>query len=223
MTFDEIIGYIKTTNLLVANKEMILAIILTLLLAVLISIIYRINYRGDDFQIKFARSLILVALAAAMVIMTIKIDIVLSLGLVGSLSIIRYRTTVKDASDMVYVFWSLAVGIGCGAGAYLAVLAGSFILVITSFLLSRIKTVRETVLLEIEANTDNKQIFEEVRKFIIKKYKRCNTKMCDISLDVQKCIMELSVNPDLMNEISHEIDEIEGIKMVKLYRQGHRL
>ena len=104
---------------------------IALLCGVVIYAVYRIFYRGSCYSENFNLLLLLTTLITTFIIMTISANIVLSLGMVGSLSIIRFRSAVKDPLDVGFLFWSVAVGITCGAGLYqIALLCTVFIAVI---------------------------------------------------------------------------------------------
>ncbi len=120
-------------------KLMIISIILLVVFAVLIRIIYKKTYRGVMYSKTFGTSLSLAVLITGFIIMTISSNVILSLGMVGALSIIRFRTAVKDAMDITYMFW--AVGLGISAGAGLFFIAALLFIVVTVFLLITAKEV----------------------------------------------------------------------------------
>jgi uncharacterized membrane protein YhiD involved in acid resistance len=100
--------------------SIILAMVISLLMGVYIALIYRKAYQGVLFQKSFAMTIVLVTLVTTMVIMVISGNLVLSLGMVGALSIVRFRAAIKDPLDIVYVFWAVGVGIANGV-AYFSV------------------------------------------------------------------------------------------------------
>ncbi|MDR2524846.1 MAG: DUF4956 domain-containing protein [Oscillospiraceae bacterium] len=97
-------------------SSVVLALIASFLISMLVLLIYRLTFRGVIFSKAFALSLPLLAMITAMVIATISSNLMLSLGMVGALSIVRFRTAVKDPVDTVFMFWAIGVGIVCGAG-----------------------------------------------------------------------------------------------------------
>ena len=104
---------------------------IALLCGLVIYAVYRIFYRGSCYSENFNLLLLLTTLITTFIIMTISANIVLSLGMVGSLSIIRFRSAVKDPLDVGFLFWSVAIGITCGAGLYqIALLCTVFIAII---------------------------------------------------------------------------------------------
>lgn len=108
-----------------------IALGLALLLGLGIAAVYRYTHRGLNYESSFLSSLVLLSPIVTLVMFFIRGDLVLSLGLVGSLSIIRFRTPIKDSRDMVYLFWSIVVGLGCGTQHWLySILASLFIALI---------------------------------------------------------------------------------------------
>jgi len=109
----------------------IVSMFASLICGLLIALIYRQAYEGVLFQKSYAITIILVCLVTTMVIMVISGNLVLSLGMVGALSIVRFRAAIKDPIDIVYIFWAVGVGIANGV-AYFSVsfIASIFIAII---------------------------------------------------------------------------------------------
>ena len=90
------------------------ALLVSVLLGLGIAAVYRYTHRGLNYESSFPSTLVLLAPIVTLVMFFIQGDLVLSLGLVGSLSIIRFRTPIKDTRDMVFLFWTIAIGLGVG-------------------------------------------------------------------------------------------------------------
>ena len=100
----------------ISLSEILVAIALAFVLSLFIVFIYRITYAGVSYSRSFIGCLIMLSMVTTVVILVISSNVVLSLGMVGALSIVRFRTAVKDAADTAFLFWSIATGIICGAG-----------------------------------------------------------------------------------------------------------
>lgn len=100
----------------ISMGEILVAITLSFLLSLFIVYVYRITYAGVNFSSSFAGCLIMLSMVTTLVILVISSNVVLSLGMVGALSIVRFRTAVKEATDTAFLFWAIATGIICGAG-----------------------------------------------------------------------------------------------------------
>ncbi|MEK4630021.1 DUF4956 domain-containing protein [Solibacillus sp. FSL R7-0682] len=98
------------------------------LLGVFIYFVYKKTFNGVVYSHSFNISLMIMSLATALVIMGISQNVLLSLGMVGALSIVRFRTPIKDPMDLIFLFWSVVVGILCGAGFIPLAAIGSVII-----------------------------------------------------------------------------------------------
>ena len=99
--------------------QMLASLGVAFLLGLFILVIYKATFRGVLFSKGFAFSLVLLSMVTALVIRTISSNLALSLGMVGALSIVRFRTAIKDPVDTVFMFWAITAGIMSGAGLYL--------------------------------------------------------------------------------------------------------
>ena len=117
-------------NLFTSSKDLTLTqIILNIAVAAVIGFFiflsYAISHRGTIYSKKFNASLVIMTVLTATVMTVIGNNIALSLGMVGALSIVRFRTAVKDSRDTVYIFWTIIIGICCGVGDYVVASIGS--------------------------------------------------------------------------------------------------
>ena len=100
----------------ISMTDALVAIALSFALSLFIVFIYRATYAGVNYSRNFTGCLMMLSMVTTMVILVISSNMVLSLGMVGALSIVRFRTAVKDARDTAFLFWAIATGIICGAG-----------------------------------------------------------------------------------------------------------
>lgn len=112
-------------------EQILIRITMTLLLGFLIFISYEIAHRGTIYSRKFNVSLVMLAVLTGTVMIVIGNNIALSLGMVGALSIVRFRTAIKDSRDTMYLFWAIIVGICCGVGSFFVAAAGSTAVFVT--------------------------------------------------------------------------------------------
>lgn len=109
------------------------------ILGFLIFISYMISHRGTIYSKKFNVSLVVLTVLTSMVMTVIGNNVALSLGMVGALSIVRFRTAIKDSRDTVYIFWTIIVGICCGVGDFIVASIGSSFVFILFLILGAIK------------------------------------------------------------------------------------
>ncbi len=100
----------------ISATDAIVAIALSFVLSLFIIFIYRVTYAGVSYSRNFANCLLMLSMVTTVVILVISSNVVLSLGMVGALSIVRFRTAVKEPTDTSFLFWAIATGIICGAG-----------------------------------------------------------------------------------------------------------
>ena len=116
-------------------KDALISLILAATVGLIISQLYKYTHRGLNYEHTFMASLVLMAPIVSVVMLYIRGDLVLSLGLIGSLSIVRFRTAIKDTRDMVFLFWVIAVGLGAGTYNWSVVVVSSiFIMLIVAAL-----------------------------------------------------------------------------------------
>lgn len=108
--------------------DTLLGLGLSFLIGLFIFIVYKKTFSGVMYARGFNLSLVSLCMITTLVIMAVTSNIILSLGMVGALSIVRFRTAIKDPMDIVYLFWSIAAGIVTGAGLYLLAIIGSLVL-----------------------------------------------------------------------------------------------
>ena len=116
-------------------------------IACFIFLSYRISHDGSIYSKKFNVSLAALTVITTTVMIVIGNNLAMSLGMVGALSIVRFRTAVKDSRDTVYIFWTIVAGICCGAGDYLTASVGSAFVFVLMLLLGRIRNDNRVLLI----------------------------------------------------------------------------
>lgn len=119
-----------------STLTIIVSVVLAFLVGLGIAMVYRMNFRGVMFSSNFMLTLVLMTLITTPVVMCIKDSIQLSMGMVGALSIVRFRTAVKDPLDTAYMFWALTMGILLGAGLHLIAVIVVLCISVLMFVLS---------------------------------------------------------------------------------------
>ena len=112
-------GVVEEFTGTISTGDLFLSLIIAFVCAIFITYIYKKTYTGVSYTKSFVLSIILLSMVTSLVIRTINSNLALSLGMVGALSIVRFRTAVKDPVDTIFMFWAIAVGIMSGAGLYL--------------------------------------------------------------------------------------------------------
>jgi len=215
MTINDIFknDFIEQTTGALSLLEMSLTLLIALALGLGIFWIYRRTFQGVMYSKTFNTSLVVLSLISATVIVGVTNNLVLSLGMVGALSIVRFRTSIKDPMDVVYMFWSIGSGIIAGAGLY--VLAFVSFLLIAGVLLafSSIHIKLEPFLLIVNFNeeTDEVKMMESIQKTA----SRCKLKSKTRIPGNTELTMELKIKAD-DSDLVREIQEMTGVTRVAL-------
>lgn len=191
----------------IAAREVVLVLLITTVLALYIFFIYRILTRKTFYNKSFNITLAVLALITAGVIMTIQSSIVVSLGMVGALSIVRFRTAVKDPMDLVFLFWSISIGIICGARLFVIAVLVSIFVTLLLFVLDKMPVVKAPKILVVNANGLDAEdsILEIVEKFCAY-YK---VKSRSLSAEQLDMVVELRIK-----EEKELVSELNGLKSV---------
>ena len=188
-------------------KEVLISLGAATLLALYIFFIYRLVTKKTFYSKTFNISLIAMAIITASIILTIQSNIVISLGMVGALSIVRFRTAIKEPLDLVFLYWSISIGIICGAGLLTIAVILSLLMSIVVLVMRKYPMRKQSMLLVVNSTKpeNDKEIMNIVRKY--SKYGRIKSKnMTDSKLDM---IIEVKVDEE--SELIHEVLTIDGV------------
>ncbi|TYO70889.1 DUF4956 domain-containing protein [Rossellomorea marisflavi] len=141
----------KTTSFSLTDS--IIGLVVAFLIGLFIYVVYKKTFNGVIYSHSFNISLLIMTMATALVIMGISNNVLLSLGMVGALSIVRFRTPIKDPMDLVYIFWSIVSGILCGAGFIPLVVIGSVLIGLVLLVFVNKITVENPFLLIVKADS----------------------------------------------------------------------
>ena len=175
MTFSDIF---KSSFVDSSTDLTVLQTSITLLLAFLVGFfifqIYKKTYQNVVYTKSFNLSLVMMTVITSLVIMAVTSNIVLSLGMVGALSIVRFRAAVKDPMDIVFMFWAIASGIVIGAGLFLLALVGTILIGLILFIFN-INMKNETpylLLINFSQESDEVQVINKIKskvnKYLVK-------------------------------------------------------
>ena len=177
------------------------------LLGIYLFFIYRIVTINAFYSKHFNVSLILMCIITAAIIVAIQSSVVVSLGMVGALSIVRFRTAVKDPLDLIFMFWSISAGIICGAGMpSLAIMLSLFVTVLVLIFIC-CPELRKSMILVINAS-DN-QCAEEIFKTVKKYDRRYRVKSRNLTKENTDFILETRVGD--YESLLEDLNEIEGV------------
>jgi len=192
--------------------DVVISLLMTFFISMLIFWLYKKSFRGVLYTHSFNISLVMVSLVTSLVIMTISTNLILSLGMVGALSIVRFRTAVKDPLDIVFMFWAIAVGIANGAMQFQLAIVGSLFIAIVILFLTRIKMQNNPYLLVLHYNSNFEDEILNQLNSIIKSYK---IKSKTVSSNLVELTLEVRVRKNNMDFVDN-ISKIPNIKDIGL-------
>lgn len=215
MTFNDALKQSFISNFNTADigvKAVIITISITLLLSLYMFFIYRIICRKNFYDKSFNISLAALAIITAAIIITIQSSIVVSLGMVGALSIVRFRTAIKNPLDLVFLFWAIAIGIICGTGLYHIAVIITIVLTLLIFALDMIPVAKVPMLLVVQCNQNNLQ--NEILSVVADEAKYYKVKSRNIAENRLNMVIELKTSEE--GELLSKVNEIKGVDYVSL-------
>jgi hypothetical protein len=133
----DLFDYIRSSSDLMSVGTVIANMLATLLVALFIYWVYKKTYTGVMYSMNFNLTILLTSMVTAMVMMVIGTNLALSLGMVGALSIIRFRSAIKDPRDIGFLFWGVSAGLSAGTGSYVIAFVGSLIIAMLLYIFKK--------------------------------------------------------------------------------------
>ena len=189
----------------VSLPDAAIALALAFCLGLFIFLVYKKCYAGVMYAPSFGVTLIALTLITTLLILAVTSNIVLSLGMVGALSIVRFRTAIKEPMDIAFLFWAIAVGIVLAAGLIPLAVFGSIFIGVVLFVFSKKKTVDSPYILVVHC--ENSEIEEQARIFVKSQVRRLNLK----SKSVDGGCVELNYEVRLKEDSSAFVNELEAM------------
>jgi len=206
----------------VTFREVFFNIIVAFICGSIISLLYRWTYEGINFSSSFANALIMLSMITSVAIMVIGSNLARAFGMVGALSIIRFRTVIKDSQDIMFIFFSLAMGMASGVGVFSIAFFGTGFIGIIILILSKWNIFMHTrfYVLQIvcDAEKDYSDAYNEVLKLFCRRFRIIRLRsLGKIGSQMNEVTFSLSLADEKKIEIFlGELKKIEGIKKVNM-------
>lgn len=206
---------------MINQKPEPMTILISLVAALLLSVIlygaYRLANTKESYQPQFAVTLVTMALISTVLMDLIQSNLALSLGMLGSLSIVRFRTNIKDTRDIGFIFWSMAIGIASATQSYLIGCIGSVVLAVVMFMTKNTGTENQHLLLVVRgSNTD----LDQIQKIVGYHTNSNLVKAKNILADSFELVYEVEIPETNSNKVIETIFELGGIDSVNLLAQN---
>lgn len=189
-----------------------------LLVGILIFITYRISFSGVMYNRKFNISMIMITMITTMVMIVIGGDISLSLGMVGALSIVRFRTAIKDPRDTAYIFWSIAAGISAGTQNYMVCVIGSIFISIILVVISMGKLGESNRYLLIIRGSKERE--DEITSCVFKTFKDCQLRAKNTNENSIEIVYQIKFKKNDDKNIVKNLYMIENVNTVNMIAQN---
>ena len=215
MSFNDVIkksvmqGFVQSD---IGTVGVLVVLGVTILLALYIYAIYRYTSRSAFYSRDFNKTLALMPVVTAAIVLAMQSSIVISLGMVGALSIVRFRNAVKDPMDLLYLFWSISVGIVCGARLYEIAIIASVAVTALIFLLDLLPSARAPYLLVL--NSTDKGI-EPALNELLKSYTK-TSRMKSRNITAQGLDLILELRTDAGEQLVSACAALPGVESVSL-------
>ena len=210
MNFEDIFKSSFLENIAsVSILDMLLALVLAFCIGLFIFFVYKKTYTGVMYSGSFGVTLIALTMITTLVILAVTSNVVLSLGMVGALSIVRFRTAIKEPLDIAFLFWSLAVGIVLAAGMIpLAVIGSVAIGLILLFFVNK-DSHKNPYIVVLQCDGHESEV--RAKKFLESKVQKCTIK----SKSAQEGMVELNLEIRLVDDNTDFINELSALKGVR--------
>ncbi|MCH1960613.1 MULTISPECIES: DUF4956 domain-containing protein [Romboutsia] len=219
---ETLLKYLQENNGVVPIEQVGMNFLVAIILSIVIYLSYRYSHSRAVYSARFNVSLVMLTIITTMVMGVIGNNIALSLGMVGALSIVRFRTAIKDPRDTVYIFWCIVVGICCGVSEYVIPSMGSGIIFLFLLIFGYVKS-NDRFLLIIHAKNDAEEDIE--KKVLIAYDGKANMRVKNTTSSRIEYIYELSQKLiEISNKkginITKGLYEIDGVDAVNLVCQN---
>ncbi len=192
----------------VSISDMVLAMALAFGIGVFIFFIYKTTYQGVMYSSGFGVTLIALTMITTLVILAVTSNIVLSLGMVGALSIVRFRTAIKEPMDIAFLFWAIADGIVLAAGLIPLAVFGSVFIGVVLYLFANRKTHTRPYIAVISC--DNQEAEKAVVRILSEHTKRCSLKSKTARKDLYELTYEIRLKSDDTDFIN-ALNDVQGV------------
>lgn len=221
----EYLSTILEQNVSLSVEDIILRIVTSAVIGMVIYISYWFTHVGTVYSRKFNVSLVTLTILTGTVMTVIGNNLALSLGMVGALSIVRFRTAIKDSRDTTYIFWAIIAGICCGAGDYLVGGIGSCVVFVVLLLLGRVKNENRILLIIRGSRETESEIEGAVFKYFehkaLLKVKNTTQENAEFIYELSRSTYNKSYKKDM--QITDRLYDIKGIEYVNIVSQSDEI
>ncbi|MEA3445123.1 MAG: DUF4956 domain-containing protein [Bacteroidota bacterium] len=206
----------------VTGYEVFINLCIALACGLIISYVYRITYKGPSYSITLVNSLVLLTIITSIVLLVIGNNLARAFGLVGAMSIIRFRTAVRDVQDIIFIFLALAIGMASGVGLKMIAFLGTMFVSIVIIALTTINWAhprKREYLLQISYNSsdDNELTMNQVLKKYCKNLKLVNLKNIGYADEIEAYYHIMMKDTQQSESMVKELNNLDDVFNINLY------
>ncbi len=222
---EQLANYLTVESGAITLEDILINFLVAVILSVVIYVSYRISHSDAVYSVRFNVSLAMLTLVTTLVMNVIGNNIALSLGMVGALSIVRFRTAIKDPRDTAYIFWGIAIGICCGVSEYMIAVIGSSVIFIFLLIFGTVKN-NDRYLLVIRGKRKEADAIEKVVNSVYKgkakmKVKNTTDENIEYIYEISQYVLNQKTNKNI--DIIEELYKINNILSANLVCQNDEI
>lgn len=217
---DEILKYLQVSSNNLSTESIIIAFVAAVIISAVIFVSYRFSHSSAVYSAKFNVSLVMLTIVTTLIMCVIGNNVALSLGMVGALSIVRYRTAIKDPRDTAYIFWSIAAGICCGVQDYMVAGIGSGVIFLVMLIIGNVQN-NDRYLVIVRAGS---KAADEIKNLIDRHFDgKARFRVENSTVDMVEEIYEVSQkvldnakkkSPESITDKLYKIDGVQSVNLV---------
>ena len=193
--------------------DLLLAMLVSALVGLFIAALYRVTYQGVMYTMTYGVTLVCVCMVSALILSVVTSNVVLTLGMVGALSIIRFRTSIKEPMDIMFMFWAVAAGIAVGAGMAGVGVAGSLVIGLVILLLTRGR--RNGVPYILVLNLRDQAAEQQAMELVSRQVRRCRVKSKRVAAEGTELTVDIRLKEE-NTDFMHAVTALSGVESAVL-------
>ena len=215
---DKILEYLQVNTNALTTENIIFGFVAAVIISLVIYISYRFSHSSAVYSAKFNVSLVMLTIVTTLIMSVIGNNVALSLGMVGALSIVRYRTAIKDPRDTAYIFWAIAAGICCGVQDFVIAGIGSGVIFLIMLIIGNVKNndrflliVRGEKKAADEARTVIESSFDNKAKFRVENSTKDTV---ELIYEVSQKVLDKTKKRANVSEALYKVEGVESVNLV---------
>ncbi|MEH6942322.1 DUF4956 domain-containing protein [Bacillus sp. JJ722] len=216
---DKLYELLYDTSINVTTVELLGNMLVALALGIIVYITYRFTYGSVLYSKKFNISLIMLTLVTTVIMNIIAGNIALSLGMVGALSIVRFRTAIKDPRDTAYIFWTIAIGLGAGSGSLVIIIIGTVLISLVCFIFNYGIGRDERYLIIVRCENMDESL-ERIRTHMFKACRGYKLRSETVNDQFVELVYQIKLKNDSNTREYEQMKKINGVMSINVVSQN---